>query len=319
MAQVTSTPGDGCFAGNPVVYLVESATYNKAVFQRLRIVVSVTDGTNEGEFEFSQPVNGQETVQFDISSALCAILEKHQYAADTLSGYPTLIHKVKPFDDYLIDGEEKHVAGTESETYTAYAGGLTDRERLTNARPTRYSRKPTASPEIVHLGKTLIVAGAFGGTPSVTSVEITSQTAATATYYPIAAPVDSYEMRFINSLGVHESIHVACLPITETHIQTEEYVVAVQETLTRFSRGITRKQNDQEHWKMSSGPLDRAWQQWYLHEVLMSEQAWIKIDGVWLPVHIVPEETVTGADRTKADALTVEFTIRFDINGSPFA
>jgi hypothetical protein len=35
-------------------------------------------------------------------------------------------------------------------------------------------------------------------------------------------------------------------------------------------------------------------------------------------VHIVPEETTKGIDRAGGSALTVDFTLRFDINGSPF-
>ena len=227
---------------------------------------------------------------------------------------------VVAYDDYLLDGEEKHFGpSTSADGGQFYLGRLTDRERLTDARPSSYSRKPASSPEIVHVGKTLLVPGAFGSAPSVSAVAITASTAATAAYYPIAAPKDSYELRFINTLGVHESCHITCLQQTEVNIKSEHHTIARQETLTQFSRGVTRKQDDYELWKMSSGPLDRQWQQWWLHEPLMAEQAWLKVDGQWLPVHIVPEETTNGIDRSKGDALTVEFTLRFDINGSPFA
>jgi hypothetical protein len=172
---------------------------------------------------------------------------------------------------------------------------------------------------MVHIGKTLLVATDFAANPRVTEMSITAQTRATAAYYPIAAPADAYALRFINSLGVHESLHLHCLRQTAVNVKTDHYIIARQETISQFSRGVTVKQNGYEQWKMSSGPLDLAWQRYYLHEVLMAEKAWIEIDGQWLPCHIIPEESTAGVDRSKGEALTVEFTIRFDINGSPFA
>ena len=65
--------------------------------------------------------------------------------------------------------------------------------------------------------------------------------------------------------------------------------------------------------------LDRLWQQWYLHELLPTPQAWIWIDGLWIPCHIVPEETVSGISRSDGKLLEVQFTVRLDIAGSPYS
>jgi hypothetical protein len=43
------------------------------------------------------------------------------------------------------------------------------------------------------------------------------------------------------------------------------------------------------------------------------------IAGHWIPCHIVPEDTVKGPDRTNASLIDIEFSVRLDINGSPFA
>lgn len=319
MATVSLASGSK-FIGCPVVFNVTPGSVPEgATFHRVRVVVTV----NGQAFEFSTPVSGGGSIPIDISSALRAVADKYQYSAMEYS-YPGIGNasgdKIEAFDDYLKDGAEKHSAGsTGTLSGPYYIGKLSDRERLTGSRPSKYSHKPTSSPEIVHIGKTLLVAGAFNGSPSVSELPITSSTSPTADYYPIAAPNDSYELRFINTLGVHESLHVICLRQTEVNIKNDFYTIARQETLTQFSRGISVKQNDYELWKMSSGPLDRAWQQYYLHEPLMAKWAWLKVGGGFLPVHIVPGDTTKGIDRSKGDALTVEFTIRFDINGSPFA
>lgn len=322
MATFTSYTGSKLI-GCPIVYGVRAATLVEgATFHRVRIVVRI----GSTDFEFSTPAENNEEVFFDISSALRAMAEKYEYTATNTNpsggSYPYWTATVTAYDDYLLNGEEKHTEGVVStDGGNFFVGKLTDRERIvgTSAWPAKWSRKPTSSPEIVHIGKSLIVAADFSSNPRVSETSITSQTQATATYYPIAAPADSYSLRFINSLGVHESLHITCLRQTEVNIKTDHYVISQQETISKFSRGVVVKQNDYEQWKMSSGPLDKAWQQYYLHEVLMAEKAWIDIDGVWLPVHIIPEETVTGIDRTNKSVLTVEFTIRFDINGSPFA
>ena len=90
------------------------------------------------------------------------------------------------------------------------------------------------------------------------------------------------------------------------------------ETFSRFSRGIYEKSNDYEKWKFSTGPLDKAWVSWYLHEFLTAKYAWILISDNWIPCHIVAEETVVGRDETKSDAISIDFSVELDINGSPF-
>ena len=124
-------------------------------------------------------------------------------------------------------------------------------------------------------------------------------------------------MRFINSLGVHESAHISCLRTTDVNISTTKMAISVQERIDKFSRGMMLKENDYETWHMTTGPIDRAWMQYWLHEVLMARWAWLKVDGAWLPVHIVADETVAGPDRTKAEMMQVQFGLQFDINGSP--
>jgi hypothetical protein len=101
------------------------------------------------------------------------------------------------------------------------------------------------------------------------------------------------------------------------NITTDKYTIAKQETLTSFSRGLAIKQNDYETWTFSSGPLDEAWASWYIHEFLMASWVWIMVNGVWIPCHVLPEETTLLEDRTKAQPYEVQFKLQLDINGSP--
>ena len=320
--------------GSPVVFEVTAHNLDAgATFHQVRIVLTA----NASVFEFSQPASNGEKLYFDISSAFRALAEKYEYTAEGVNpipngGYPSYGNaagdNIKACDDYLLGGVEhrgeQEVTGTLAGPY--YQGYLTDRERLlygTNAQelPSQWSRKPkSASPEICFIGNPHLHAGAFGNNPSVSSTQVIKgmQTIGGHQVYGINQPADGFELRFINSLGVHENVFVTCLRQSEVNIKNDFYTIARLETLKKFSRGVSVKQNDYETWKMSSGPVDRAWQQWWLHEPLMAKWAWLNVDSQWLPVHIVPEETTVGIDRAKGNLLEVQFTLRFDINGSPF-
>lgn len=234
----------------------------------------------------------------------------------------------------------------------AFMGAWTDLERM-NANESdgveyldtlRMSRKPASSPEIVFTGCEFIYPDQFprsildtdhmseGATPQFVSgapdngprsLTYTPQAEGAATIgghniYAVPRPAETgYLLRFVNGLGCMESLHVQSLVKREANITTAKYAVARQETLKKFSRSVVRKNNDRETWQLTSGPLDEDWASWYIHEFLMSEQIWIQSGTLWIPCHVVPEETTVLEDRTKAQPLEVQFRLEMDINGSP--
>lgn len=327
MATVDTSAIQGSqFIGTPITVPVVSAVVSGSpTFRRVRLKVTIN---NTNEFEFSTPVSSNgETWLCDISSALIAVAEQYEYEADpeTIS-YPAYGVKLNAYDDYMIDGQEYE--GMDAHEYPLstyfYIGRLSDRERLTGDRPARYSRKPTAgAPEIIFVGTTYVMGVSttievqgetIPNPPAVLRTKVKADTQLTNTYVQ-PMPADGYELRFVNSLGVHESLCIRCLVQQDMPITTNEYVVARQETISSFSRAVSKKQNDREEWVMSSGALDQEWLKYYMHEVLMAETAWLKVNNVWLPVEIIPEETTRGIDRTKTDILEVKFKVKFGING----
>ena len=217
----------------------------------------------------------------------------------------------------------------------------------------RMSRKPTSSPEIVFTGCEFIYPDQFqrsildtdhmseGANPQFVSgaptdgprsLAYTPQAEGAATIgghniYAVPRPAETgYLLRFVNGLGCMETLHVQSLVKREANITTAKHAVARQETLKKFSRSVVRKSNDRETWALTSGPLDEAWASWYVHEFLMAEQIWIGLNSslltlnsslLWLPCHVVPEETTVLEDREKAQPLEVLFRLEMDINGSP--
>lgn len=322
------------FIGSPIsVPVTVGNPSGNVTFHRVRMKIKVTDDagvitTGDAEFESSKPVTNNQTVWFDISSAFIAYVDGYIPSPTTFS-YPSLTAKIEAVEDYLIDGiSYEGVSSSGEKTVSGmYIGALTDRERgagISNSRyePERYGRKPATSPEIVFIGKSILRPGALMDgvsplAPSVEAISVVSGADQSYNCYGITAPRDGYEIRFINSLGVHENIFVSRLTEKEVHIDSEKYVIAREETLTRFSRGTIAKQNDYETWKFSSGPLDEAWVSWYIHEFMMAKWVWIYINGMWIPCHTKPEESITLVNRENASMMEVQFDLEMDINGSP--
>ena len=319
------------FIGSPIVVPVTaSSPAGNVTFHRVRLKVTVGDGggvvpSNDAQFEFSIPCskNG-ETVWFDISSAFRAFADTYNPMPTSFS-YPRLAATMEAVEDYMIDGvsyEGQSSSGTATVS-GKYMGALSDKDRGFGvsgswSEPSRYSRKPTTSPQIAYTGKSLLVAGATGtSAPSVSSHTVADGANDGYNCYGIMEPADGHEIRFINTLGVHENVFVAGLPTREVSITTDKYTIARQETLTKFSRAIAVKYGDRETWTFSSGPLDEAWVSWYIHEFLMASWVWMDINNIWIPCHVLPEEQVTLVQHDKTDMLEVMLALKLDINGSP--
>lgn len=238
----------------------------------------------------------------------------------------------------------------EQETYTFYAyafmGRFSDMERLQAAGEDTQQLdvmtcKPTEGTEVVHQNCTIVYPVAFqrgletdymsddpenpqfvSGAPQngprsdlFTPQATGAMVVGGRNVYVIPRPADAVELRFISSKGCMESLHLRCLPKRVVNIQTDKYVISRQETFKQFSRATTRKHADYETWTLSSGPLSEAWASFYIHEVLMAQQMWIKRGTQWLLCHVLPEETTQLRDHSKPEMIEVQLSVRFDING----
>lgn len=353
MATIINQLSGSPLSGSPIVYQIEAGTYDSPVFHRVKIqVVAGLQGGDYQEIESSSPVTEGETLLFDVSSALQAIADGYAYTAEPPANYPYIQYYLVVWDEYMLNGVAMQSAkdyfpdNYQSAPLRALIGAYSDMERLLageTKQAQRFSRKPVTSPEVVMVGETFVRAVPFG-TP-VHSGNITqgqssqvytvresdlqradglaTMTFADANVYAVpAGDRDRYNLRFINGLGCMESVSIHTLRSTDVNFTTTRQTMAQQETFGTFSRGIAYKQNDYETWRMTSGPLDEAWQAWYIHEFLMASHIWIAIPtaggtSLWLPCHVLPEETVSGISRETASMLEVNFSLQLDINGSP--
>lgn len=330
MAQLISYHSGSYFFGNPILYSVRADSISGTpVFHRVVLEVSAALNVSPGwrTIRMSEPVESGQTVEIDISSALRSVADGYEYTIDPPATPIAVSYTLRAWDEYMIDGDVHDETNGRIATHvggTAYPGRLNDRERL-NVSSIRYrgTCKPSSSPEIVVSGQTYMRPSGDRPPFTITQTVLTglqpTRFSNPSLYALPASTPDCYEMCFVNRYGCHETVTVVGLLTSEVSYDTADHVVARQETIALSSRGIARKRNDRETWHMSSHPLDRQWQRWFLHEFLTAEWSWIRVDGVWLQVHILPGDSRQGIDRQKAAVLAVEFDIRFDIEGSPFA
>lgn len=321
--------------GSPIIYSVQAESLGSTVSAH-NVKVEVTawmvdvDST-ETVLTFSSPVDSGETVEFDISSALRAVADRYEYTAEPPTAYPTITYRLRAYDEYMQNGDQhKEVNPTSVNGGKVLMGAFSDFDRWLsdgNLLVQHFSRKPITA-EMVTVGETMVIPQSYdkaqseqtitvGPTSKVYSVikEGLQMVGGRNVYVLPANNDDRYQFRFVNGLGVVESVSVRSFRTTEVNITSETYMRSVPERFNTFSRAIATKKNDYEKWKLSSGPLDESWQKWFIHEFLMSTHTWINIKGNWIPCLILADETVTGINRQDGSLLEVIFTVQLGING----
>ena len=329
------------FNGNPITFSVKPLTLSGSPSFH-RMVFDVKCGMSGGNYEtisLTEPVlteDGKE-VQVDISSALRSFRDSYEYSPEP-GVMPIVGFNVSAYDEYMTNGEVKksepvsYLAG--KDVKQTIFGGFSDYDRLMGEQDMkvgRLTRKPNTTPQLVCVGEQLVYADAYSPAvslltdtwkaPEAKAYDITvegAQTIGGQQLFPLPASEVAHrtEFRFITSFGVLESISIPKSYAQEMPIEATNYTVARKETLHAFSRSAVRKQGNKEGWNYMTDPLDETWLAWYLHELLMSEHVWLKINGKFLPCIIESEDTIKYADDTKNDIYSVSFTARLSFCGS---
>lgn len=346
MASVLKLESGSVFNGNPITFSVKPLVVNGSPSFH-RMIFEVKCGMSGGNYEtlkMSVPItkeNGND-VTVDVSSALRSFRDSFEYSSEP-GDLPVVKFNVSAHDEYMTNGEVHTTEPIYYPTADSYLstifGGFSDMERmLSNGFKSvqRLSRKPSSSPQLACVGETLVTAVAYAQPQDLLTSSDMSQPASMATLIIDTGPqtvggISIYamprseaehrmEIRFINSFGVMESVSVptpqnATLPLSAT-----PYYVSRQQTFSRMSRSVVRKEQGREKWRFVTDPLDEPWLRWYLEEFLLAQYAWIKIGGYWIPCTVMSEdEEVVFLDRTKEEMLTVTFFLELDVKGNPFA
>lgn len=355
------------------VAAVDTLAYHRVVVQVVAALEGVdTDYTTQ---QFYATIGDESlagrTKQFDISSALQTVADKYEYTCNAVT-YPRIKFRIVAWEELMVNGVPS--SGTETE-YPGRSGqtllylfalqgaySKADRRASNGYKKVReFSRKPSSAPQIVCVGETFAYTPAFNGTETTpatspftgyglddlpcgpTSVVTTiantgAQIIGGKSVYAMPkakATRDRREFRFINSLGVLDSISVYSLAEVVAQADSTMFSKAVYESFAGFARAFYRKHDGPEKLKMSSGAVDRHWQQWFQHEFCMAKHVWMFVPdekanaanniattlssesyGAWLPVHITTEETVSLMKADGDEVLEVAFVVEMDDEGS---
>ena len=341
--KVTLTSGS-VLAGNPITFRIQpNVLSNTPSFHR--VIVEVKCGVSGGNFEtikLTAPVaiEGND-VELDVSSAIRVPLDAYEYSPEA-EIYPLCKWQLHVYDEYMDSSGAVHTQQGElyfpskDNYYCCIAGAFSDYERLTSNGSkdvAKMSRKPTSSPHLTCVGETFAYTPVYATPQSlensdtlerpvskIATIEAEgTQTIDGHVLFVLPATERQYRQtfRFINSFGVLESVNVPRVYSKKFAATSTPYVISKQETFGSFSRSSVKKMNNKESWLFATDPLDEEWQQWYLHEFLMSEHVWIEIKGRWIPCTVSFDDDITFCDTTNSDAHVVSFTVQLDINGSP--
>lgn len=351
MATILTGNTGSPLCGNPIVYTVQAGAYTNPTFHRVKMKVHAgMQGEDYQSIQMSVPVvsENHEEIPIDVSSALRAVADNYEFTPTPPTYYPYISYFLEAWDEYMINGEVYESAhdfypdvpsgaSAPVNPFRSLMGKYSDMERILageSKQTQKFSRKPSTSPEIVMVGETYVRpaemqahSGNITHGPQSVVYDISNeglQTIGGATVYALpAGQKDRYQFRFINSLGVMESLSVHSLRETDVNIDSDQHMRSTTETFNKFSRGVVIKQNDYETWQMSSGPVDAAWQSWYIHEFLMARYVWINLrttsSPLWVACHILPEEKVAGLNRRDMSGMEVLFSVKLDIEGSPLS
>ena len=349
MARTALLTSGSIFNGNPITFRIQPNVI-KGTPSFHRVIVEVTCGMSGGNYEtikMSTPVDEEKDtaeVNIDISSALRTFHDSYNYIPDTAT-YPLVKFRLRVYDEYMLNGEvHPHIGelvvpadvDSKPQYYCTLFGAFSDMERMAAngfKGVKAFSRKPTSAPEIVAVGEEYVYTpplteectllnSASLTPPTSQKMLISTEGLQTVNGVPLYAlpkteAENRQEFRFINSFGVLESVSVPRVYSKKRSATSTPYTIARQETFSTFSRSWVKKMNNREAWLFQTEPLNKDWQQWYLHEFLMSEYIWAHINNQWIPCTITLEDDETYYNATDQNPLTVSFSVQLGINGSP--
>lgn len=133
--------------------------------------------------------------------------------------------------------------------------------------------------------------------------------------YIARKPVKPYHFHFVNGFGMMESITCYARDRKTVELQTSENVFVPERDFKSVMSVFTTKSDVTESYLLSTGVVNRQWAEWFTTEFFTTSEAYMEVDGNWIPVSIIPDDKITVYDRQKPEPISMEFTARPQFNG----
>ena len=298
-----------------------------------RAIVRVKD-TESGVYrDISFAAENGDHFSKDISGALRALIgdivfdpNDNNFRSGFELGKP-LQYSLSASCSYLLNGVFNIQSFNELTGYLFFAvhGRLTERERyelkhysLTHSDSYVLSRKPDGveeyAPECTPFVSELpIIDWKKGLQPSayITTREVSVFSDPWQPWYA--------EFCFINRLGGVETVCARTLEALSLEVKPEVYGrVGLPSRIPRTSNvAFVHQPELYDVYAMSSGPVNRAWAQWWSREFLTASAWWVRItpgEGLWVPCTVASGNKVSVYNRSASDALHVDFDVTFKLS-----
>lgn len=123
---------------------------------------------------------------------------------------------------------------------------------------------------------------------------------------------------FLNGFGLIESITATMREALKYTIDSELFIIPGEISFKGHTRVVSYTQTPKVEIDMSSGYVNREWGEWWVNEFVATRRAWMLLDGSYIPVAIIPEESNKLFDRSKPGLMAVQFKVQYSFSGGTF-
>lgn len=292
-----------------------------ATFHRVIASITMSGLGSSVTFEDALPAD-QGTVQFDIAPSARAYAARHQFSFVTgTDAAPSMRAEVRYYDEYFYAGAPNRVElASQNQTFAdLQLGGYTDFERRSGRYTTadQDTLRPATSPAFAVEEQPYVTVYSRASTASTISGRNVNSAikVGKCSLWVLPATGEAYHLQFVNTRGLVEGITAFCRPQEKFKGESTTIVRSVRETMTQFSRRLTIPGPSTPELLMSSGYVDKAWARWWTYEFGRARRHWILISGTWVPCSVSISDGAVVSDRSKAELLSVDFTVTPDLDG----
>lgn len=123
---------------------------------------------------------------------------------------------------------------------------------------------------------------------------------------------------FLNGFGLIESITATVRESLKYSIDSEKYIIPEEINFNGYTRLVSYTQTPKVELTMSSGYVNIEWAEWWINEFVPTQKAWMQIDGFYIPVAIIPEDSNKLFDKSKPGMISVQFKVQYSFSGGTY-
>lgn len=128
--------------------------------------------------------------------------------------------------------------------------------------------------------------------------------------------IKPYHFIFSNGFGLMESITCYAHEKKTVESSTTESVYILERNFKNVVSSFTKKGDNQESFLISTGIINMEWQEWFITEFFKTDECYMYIDDVWVPVSIIVDDKITAYDFSKPEPISLDFTVKPKFTGS---